>query len=374
MNRHTILGVSATLSAVCAAMILGAGAARADRINVRVNGDPVYFEGTQPRAMNGRVLVPLRGVLEKMGATVDWMPATQTVVAVKGNMEINLPIGSRTATINGRDVALEVPAMTIAGSTMVPLRFVSEALGANVGWESATQTVLIDTEGAARGLQSNRTPNNVQYDNRYNRNNTDNRAIRAYRGARTRSLPAGTVLPARLDDALTSNEARNGDRFSASIENGRDDAGLPAGTKVEGVIREAIPARGGKPGVLDMDFQRIILPNGETHAITASLISLDNKGISRSSDGRLEAKSGNNNNERLKWVGIGAGAGLLISTLTKGNTLLDTLLGGGAGYLYNELQRKGAGNVNLKAGTELGVNLNRSLAYTADRNNSDLNR
>jgi len=374
MNRHTTLTISTALGALCTAMSLCAAGAQADRINVRVNGDPIYFEGTQPRAMDGRVMVPLRGVLEKMGATVDWMPATQTVVAAKGNMELNLPIGSRTATVNGRQVALDVPAMTIAGSTMVPLRFVSEALGADVRWVSATQTVLIDTNGA-RGVATNTLPNDVQYDNRNNRYNPNNRGIRAYRGTRTRSLPAGTVLPAKLDDSLTSNDAREGDRFSATIESGRDDAGLPAGTKVEGVIREAIPARSGKPGVLDMDFQRVVFPNGETHAISASLISLDNKGISRSSDGRLEAKSGgSNNNERLKWVGIGAGAGLLISTLTKGNTLLDTLLGGGAGYLYNELQRKGAGNVNLKAGTELGVKLNRSLAYTADRYNSDLNR
>lgn len=359
MNRRTLVGVSAIAAMVCA------GVARADQIHVRVNGEPIYFEGTQPRAMDGRVMVPLRGVLEKMGATVDWMPATQTVVAAKGDMEINLPIGSRHATVNGKDVMLDVPATTIAGSTMVPLRFVSEALGADVRWASATQTVLIDTDAAGR--IANNTPRDVEFNNRTNRD------IRAYRRARTVTLPSGTVIPVKLDSDLSSNENREGDRFTATIESGRDDAGLPVGTKIAGVVHEAVEARNGKPGVLDVDFTRIVFPDGTERNLDASLISMDNKSITRG-DGRLVAKSSNNNNERLKWVGIGAGAGLLLSTLTKGNTLLDTLLGGGAGYLYNELQRKGASNVNLRAGTEMGVKLNRSLAFSSNRLNSDFDR
>jgi hypothetical protein len=363
MKRSILSGMSA---AVCLAGCLGAGAVRADDIHVRVNGEPVYFEGTQPRAMDGRVLVPLRGVLEKMGATVDWMSATQTVVAAKGNMELNLPIGSRHATINGREVSLDVPAMTIAGSTMVPLRFVSEALGADVRWASASQTVMIDTDGTGR-VARNDGPRDVAF------NNQTRRTPREYRRTRAVTLPAATVIPVTLDDQLSSNENREGDRFTATVESGRDDAGLPSGTKVEGVIREAVPARNGKPGVLDVDFRRVVFPNGDTRTLDASLISLDNKAISRTSEGRLEAHGRNEGNERLKWVGIGAGAGLLISTLTKGNTLVETLLGAGAGYLYNEVQRKGASNVNLKAGTEMGVKLNRSIAFNADRA-SDNNR
>jgi hypothetical protein len=361
MNRTTLIGVSALAALLCTGM------ARADEIHVRVNGEPISFEGTQPRAMDGRVMVPLRGVLEKMGATVDWMPATQTVVAAKNGMEINLPIGSRHATVNGKDVMLDVPATTIAGSTMVPLRFVSEALGADVRWQSASQTVLIDTNGVG-GIARNEGPRDVTF------NNQTPRRPREYRRTRAVTLPAGTVIPVKLDDTLNSRDNREGDSFTATLESGRDDAGLPVGTKVQGVIHEAIPSRNGKPGVLDVDFRRIIFPDGTERTLDASVISLDNKSINRGDNGRLVARSSNANNERLKWVGIGAGAGLLLSTLTKGNTLLDTLLGGGAGYLYNELQRKGAGDVNLKAGTEMGVKLNRSFAFSSDRLNSDYDR
>jgi len=363
MNRRSISSMSAGLGlAAC----LYAGAANADRINVRVNGDPINFEGAQPRQMGGRVMVPLRGVLEKMGANVDWLASSQTVVATKGDMELNLPIGSRTATVNGRDVRLDVPAMTIAGSTMVPLRFVSEALGADVRWSDATQTVAIETDGSNRGISAYRGSRDNSNSARDVASNP-NRASRDYRRSRSVTLPVGTVIPVTLDQALASNEARTGDPVSATLVSGRDDAGLPVGTKLEGTVREAVPSRNGKPGVIDVDFTRVVFPNGGTRSIASSLISMDNKAISRDAEGRLEAKTGNANNERLKWVGIGAGAGLLISTLTKGNVLVDTLLGAGAGYLYDQVQRKGAGNVNLKAGTEIGVRLDRQMAFNPER-------
>src|SRR5262245_40284368 len=130
MYRRWIIRVPALAALLC----MGAAGAQVDNINVRVNGEPIAFEGTQPRAVNGRVLVPLRGVLEKLGASIDWMQDSQTVVATRGNTEIDLPIGSRTAKINGQNVTLDVPAMTLGGRTMVPLRFVSQALGADVTW------------------------------------------------------------------------------------------------------------------------------------------------------------------------------------------------------------------------------------------------
>jgi hypothetical protein len=178
-------------------------------------------------------------------------------------------------------------------------------------------------------------------------------------------LPAGTVIPVTLDEPLSSDGNSPGDRFTATVKSGRDDAGLPEGTKIRGVVREAIPSRHGKPGVLDVDFTRIVLPDGTTRTLDGSLVSLDSKNIARDSEGRLQATS-NRGNERLKWVGIGAGAGLLISTLTKGNTLVDSLLGAGAGYLFNELQRKGAGNVHVDSGTEIGVRTNQRLAFSSN--------
>jgi hypothetical protein len=111
-------------------------------VRVFVDGDPVAFD--QPPVIQGsRVLVPLRGIFEKMGATVEWRPATRTVLAASGSTLVELQIGSRIARVNGSPVTLDVPAMIIGGRTLVPLRFISESLGAQVQWDAAARTVLI---------------------------------------------------------------------------------------------------------------------------------------------------------------------------------------------------------------------------------------
>ena len=69
MRRFTKIGIPVLAMAMFAGM--SAPQARADRIRVELNGEPISFQGAQPRQVDGRVLVPLRGVLEKMGATVD---------------------------------------------------------------------------------------------------------------------------------------------------------------------------------------------------------------------------------------------------------------------------------------------------------------
>lgn len=176
------------------------------------------------------------------------------------------------------------------------------------------------------------------------------------------SLPLGTVIPVRLDDPLNSNSASQGDKFTATVIRGSDDAGLPQGTRLEGIVREATPSDGGHAGSLDVDFRRIVFPDGSAQAITASLYSLSGKALKRG-DGRLIATA-DKGKDRLKFIGIGAGAGLLLGTVTKQNSILSTLLGAGAGYLYNEVGNKPKpGDVNLKQGQEFGVRLDRELAF-----------
>lgn len=177
------------------------------------------------------------------------------------------------------------------------------------------------------------------------------------------ALPAGTVVPVKLEQGLNSKTSVPGDRFVAALRYGRDDAGLPYGTRFEGVVREAIRSRDGKPGVMDLDFRRAVLPKGQAVTLDASLTDLKN--VKRTSSGRLVANA-DKNQDRLKFIGIGAGAGLLIATLTKGNAFEDILLGAGAGYLYNELRKDKAGDVNLKPGSEFGIRLDRQLAFNLD--------
>ena len=114
-------------------------------LSITVDGKPVTFNGPGPRRKMGRVLVPLRGIFEKMGAHVKWDDDSQTVFANRNDTEVELTIGSNNATVNGRAVLMDVPAQLIAGSTFVPLRFLSESLGARVDFDGAKNTINIDS-------------------------------------------------------------------------------------------------------------------------------------------------------------------------------------------------------------------------------------
>src|ERR1051326_7591221 len=120
------LGKTFRAGALCMAIVASGAIFAQQNINVIVNGQPVAFNGARPAMIGGRVLVPLRGVMEQLGAYVQWDAATRSVMANKSGTDLTLRIGDRNATVNGQNVTLDVPAQIISGSTMVPLRFVGE--------------------------------------------------------------------------------------------------------------------------------------------------------------------------------------------------------------------------------------------------------
>ncbi|MBT9177227.1 MAG: putative serine protease HtrA [Firmicutes bacterium] len=96
-----------------------------------------------PVMQAGRMLVPFRAIGEALGATVEWHERTNSVVLELGAIRVSLRVGDSSATVNDRVVRLDVPATVRQGRTMVPLRFVSEALGFRVAWEESTATVTV---------------------------------------------------------------------------------------------------------------------------------------------------------------------------------------------------------------------------------------
>ncbi|MBT9154349.1 MAG: Oligopeptide-binding protein AppA [Firmicutes bacterium] len=99
-----------------------------------INNVPLQFD-VPPVILQGRALVPMRAIFEALGATVHWDEATKTVTAYRRESAVVLTIGSRTAWVNGPVSTLDVAPSIVAGRTLVPLRFVAEALGAEVGWD-----------------------------------------------------------------------------------------------------------------------------------------------------------------------------------------------------------------------------------------------
>lgn len=113
------------------------------QIRVYVNGIEILFDSS-PVIENGRTLVPMRKIFEALGAQVNWEEATRMVSADRNDKVIVLQVGSKNAWCNNSAISLDVPARMMAGRTMVPLRFIGEAMGANVQWDEKTRTIDID--------------------------------------------------------------------------------------------------------------------------------------------------------------------------------------------------------------------------------------
>lgn len=122
----------------------------ASGIVVYVNNSKVNFS-QQPIVENGATLVPVRGILEKLGATVNWDKESKTVTATLGASTVKMVIGSNTAYVDNRIVPIAVAPKIINGATMIPLRFVSENMGLKVDWNSDTKTIKI-TDDSYKGF------------------------------------------------------------------------------------------------------------------------------------------------------------------------------------------------------------------------------
>lgn len=127
----------------CLSLGIGAAAEEKD-ITVFINDQQLLFD-TNPVLEQGRTLVPLRVIFESLGATIEWIDETQTAVARKGETEIRISIDNTQMQKNGETVVLDVPARMVNDRTMVPVRAVSEGMGAKVDWDDTLWRVLIQS-------------------------------------------------------------------------------------------------------------------------------------------------------------------------------------------------------------------------------------
>ena len=118
--------------------------ANKNAVLVYYNGTKVSFPDAQPFVnQDSRTLIPVRAVVEEMKCKVDWNEETQIVTISRGTIEINLKIGENKATINGVEITFDTKAEINKSRSYVPLRFVSQTLGASVQWIGEDRTVRI---------------------------------------------------------------------------------------------------------------------------------------------------------------------------------------------------------------------------------------
>ncbi|SMP68443.1 stalk domain-containing protein [Anoxynatronum buryatiense] len=92
-----------------------------------------------------RTLVPLKFISEALGATVTWLPETRQVLITEGDTEILLTIGSKEVLVNGEMILIDTePRIIPPGRTFVPLRVIGELLGATVVYDEVTREISIE--------------------------------------------------------------------------------------------------------------------------------------------------------------------------------------------------------------------------------------
>jgi Copper amine oxidase N-terminal domain len=335
LNRAIAISMAFTAAALSTAQY--------NNIRVRIDGKPLRFGTAKPIYKNGRVLVPLRGVFEALGADVRYDEERRSIRATSGSNDIRLMIGDRDARVNGVTQELDEPAMIIGSSTYVPLRFVSESFGAQVRWNDARQLVAIMTTTGTDMTQNGRAE-------RIRENGSD-------------YVPAMTVIPVTLNTTLSSDESRSGDKFTAQVHTSENRYGvIPANSFIEGHVVTARSQRGSDPGILELAFDRLRLPSGRSVAIQGSLYSLDSNSVTTNSDGTMSARNTKKDN-RAVYAGYGAGTGLIIGLITK-RPLENTAIGGILGYIAGSLEKpkQRPSDVTLRQGQQFGVRLNEELA------------
>ena len=129
--------------------------------NMTVNGaeKAIDEQGTAPVLINDRTLLPVRAVVEEMGGSVEWVEDTQTVILAYGSDTITLQIDNPTAYLNDEAKTLDTAPMIIGDRTMMPIRFIAESFGFNVGWDDATQTATVSkAEDSSSSSAATATP------------------------------------------------------------------------------------------------------------------------------------------------------------------------------------------------------------------------
>ena len=109
-----------------------------------VDVDYEKYDSVLPQIKNGTTLVPVRAVTEAFDAAVTWNGEDRTVTVKSGDNEIVLKIESAKAIVNGEEKELTAAPEIVEGRTIVPVRFIAQALGMDVEWDDASRTIIIE--------------------------------------------------------------------------------------------------------------------------------------------------------------------------------------------------------------------------------------
>lgn len=200
-RKRFLVGIAlATVFALASTLMLpglvGTSMAAQSYIQVKVNGVELQGE-VQPVIINGYTMVPMRDIFEALGAELVWDPDMAMVGARKGDTLVKLRINSKEAWIGMKSVKLDIAPMIVDMHTMVPVRFIAQSLGEKVEWDKANRIVYI---GSKTPLPKEK-PEDTNYIKEYTLSASTELA---YGPGRTAMFQAGTLVKMRSKDYVQS--------------------------------------------------------------------------------------------------------------------------------------------------------------------------
>lgn len=149
MKKLLTLLVSLTLLLSLSLPALAAG--HEGEIGICLDGN-TYYPTTQPvQVQNGRTMVPLRDLAERLGADVEWVQKTQEIVMTRAGTTVTMTLGKTTANVDGTAVEMDVVPYAVDGHTLIPARYVAEFFGQVVTWDQENSLVVVDEDKSVAG-------------------------------------------------------------------------------------------------------------------------------------------------------------------------------------------------------------------------------
>jgi hypothetical protein len=298
---------------VCAVIVPSASA---QPYVVSVNGRVVPMN-EPPVRVSGRIFVPMRPIFEALGATVVFDAGT--INATSGDKRMQIKIGSTQAVVNGTATQLDAPPFLQGNTTMVPLRFVSESLGATVDFNESTGVIRIAT--VAPPVAETSTP------------------------VAGKTIPARSLIATTLRTPLDSRTSNTGDAVTLAVvapyPNG---ARVLEGSTIYGRVIAVQRAGQGRNPTIELEVDRLRLAGGTTMIQIAGTID------------KIAPPQGPNVNAGLAGAGAGMAAGNWIGKSV--GTDVGGAAGAVTGYLISSNSRQ---DIGIPTGSSVGVRLTKDL-------------
>lgn len=112
------------------------------QISLQIEGKTIETQ-VPPAIIDGRTMVPVRDIFEACGAEVEWDSDTKTITGKKGSTTVVMQIDSKTVFINQEVVEMDAAPVIVEGRTLAPARYVAESFGGIVDWDAENKVVMI---------------------------------------------------------------------------------------------------------------------------------------------------------------------------------------------------------------------------------------